>query len=330
MMRQAGRYLPQYRAVRAKTTFLGLCKNPDLACEVTLQPIDEFGMDAAILFSDILIPLEAMGMKLEFTEDGPSLPEPLRDAASVERLVVPDPEDTMAFVPEAVRRIRAALAGRVPLIGFAGAPLTLAAYAVEGGGSAQYLNLKRMLFAEPALAHRLLERLAETVAVYLEAQVAAGAEALQLFDTWGGILAPADFDQLAARYAGQVIERLRASRTWAGGGGVPIIYYVNGGFPYLERMRATGADVIGLDWKMDIAAARQRLGDTPVQGNLDPTVLFASPEVIEERVRAILAAAGPRGHIFNLGHGVQPPTNPEHVRAMVQAVKRHGVTGHGA
>ena len=324
MMRQAGRYLPQYRAVRSQTTFLGLCKTPDLACEVTLQPIDEFGMDAAILFSDILVPLEAMGMRLEFTEEGPKLPDTVRDAAAIDRLVVPDPEEKTGFVMEAIRRIKKALGGRVPLIGFAGAPLTLAAYAVEGGGSTQYTNLKRLLHATPADAHRLLEKLADTVALYLEAQLAAGAEALQLFDTWAGILAPPEFREFAARHASAVFSKLRASPTWARTGGVPLVYFVNGGFPFLEEMRAVGPDVVGLDWKMDIGMARARLGATPVQGNLDPTILFSEPAVIERRVKEILAAAGPVGHVFNLGHGVLPPTNPEHVRAMVEAVHRHG------
>jgi uroporphyrinogen decarboxylase len=324
MMRQAGRYLPQYRAVRGKTSFLGLCKTPELACEVTLQPIDEFDMDAAILFSDILIPLEAMGMKLEFTEEGPKLPEPLRDRAAVTRLAVPDPEATMPFVMGALRAIRQALSGRVPLIGFAGAPLTLAAYAVEGGGSTNWTELKRLLFAEPTVAHELLSKIAETIVLYLRAQVASGAQALQLFDTWAGMLAPIEFDEFALRYAHAVIAGLRAAHVE-----VPIIYYVNGGAPYLERMAQSGADVIGLDWKIDIGHARQRLGSLPVQGNMDPTALFAPPAVIEEKVRQILTAAGPTGHTFNLGHGVLPPTEVEHVRAMVAAVRKHG-TGRAA
>ncbi len=323
MMRQAGRYLPQYRAVRQRASFLELCKNPDLACEVTLQPIDEFAPDAAILFCDILIPLEAMGMTLEFTEEGPQLPSPIRTPADVDRLSTPDPEEGTPFVMEAIRRIKKGLAGRVPLIGFAGAPLTLAAYAVEGGGSQQYADLKKLLFADPVTAHALLAKITATIVRYLEAQVAAGAEALQLFDTWAGILAPADYEEYAGRYARAVIDGLRASPTWAAGG-VPIIYYVNGGAPLLEQMQGTGADVIGLDWKIDMADARRRLGATAVQGNLDPTHLFASPERIEERVRRILAAAGPVGHVFNLGHGVLPPTDPEHVRAMFAAVRKHG------
>jgi uroporphyrinogen decarboxylase len=324
MMRQAGRYLPQYRAVRERASFLELCKNPELACEVTLQPIDEFGMDAAILFCDILIPLEAMGMTLEFTDEGPKLPHPVRDRAAIERLVVPDPVASMPFVMEAVRRIRVGLRDRVPLIGFAGAPLTLAAYAVEGGGSQNYTHLKRLLFADPASAHMLLEKLADTVARYLEAQIEAGAQAVQLFDTWAGILSPPDYDEFALRHARSVVDRLRGSDTWKRDA-VPIIYYVNGGASLLERMRETGAEVIGLDWRVDIGDARRRLGDLAVQGNLDPTFLFASRDRIEERVRTILRAAADRpGHIFNLGHGVLPQTDVEHVRAMFEAVRRHG------
>lgn len=324
MMRQAGRYLPQYRAVRARTTFLGLCKSPDLACEVTLQPIDEFGMDAAILFSDILIPLEAMGMRLEFTEEGPKL-EPVRAQADVERLGVPDPEATMPFVMEAVRRIRAALADRVPLIGFAGGPFTLASYAVEGGGSKDFAALKRLLYADPRSAQRLLEKLTRTVAAYLEAQVAAGAQAVQIFDTWAGVLAPEDFEEFALRWARTLVSELRASAAWRGGP-VPIIYYVNGCAPYLEAMREVGADVIGVDWRIDLGIARRRLGPgLAVQGNLDPCVLLGPKELIDARVAAVIGAAGPEpGHVFNLGHGVLPPTDPEHVRAMVAAVHRHG------
>lgn len=325
VMRQAGRYLPQYRAVRGRTTFLGLCKSPDLACEVTLQPIDEFDMDAAILFSDILIPLEAMGLALEFTEEGPVLPQPVRDARAVKKLQVPDPEDTMPFVPEAVRRIRKALAGRVPLIGFAGAPFTLASYAVEGGGSRNFTATKKLLFADPEAAHELLGKIASTVVRYLEVQVQAGAEALQIFDTWAGILAPRDFDEFALRYVRAVIAELRASRVV---GAVPIIYFVNGAAPYLEKIRGAGADVVALDWKMDLASARARLGsELAVQGNLDPAALFLPPAQIEERVREVLRQAGPRpGHIFNLGHGVFPETQVEHVRCMVEAVRRYGAS----
>ena len=330
MMRQAGRYLPQYRAVRSKVTFLELCKTPELACEVTLQPIDEFGFDAAILFSDILIPLEAMRLELVFEEDGgPKLPHPVRDRAGVDALIVPDPADTMPFVLDAVRLIRKRLADRVPLIGFAGAPFTLATYAVEGGGSKSYQHTKSMMFADPDAAHALLGKLAASCATYLEAQVAAGAQAVQLFDSWAGILAPRDFREFALRYAKQVFDLLRASPTWRNGG-VPIIYFVNGCAPYLDDYAQSGADVLGVDWRVDIGEVRRRIGTkVALQGNLDPTCLFLPPEALRERVREVLESHGPGpGHIFNLGHGVLPPTNPEHVRAMVEAVRELSPRSH--
>ncbi|MSP16684.1 MAG: uroporphyrinogen decarboxylase [Myxococcales bacterium] len=325
MMRQAGRYLPQYRAVRATTSFLGLCKNPELACEVTMQPINEFGFDAAILFSDILIPVEAMGVPLEFGDEGPKL-EPLRDRAAIARLIDPDPEATMPFVPEAVRCIKRALDGRVPLIGFAGAPFTLAAYAVEGSGSKEWRRAKALLFSDPVAGHDLLERFTRTVCRYLEAQVAAGADAVQIFDSWAGTLSPADFDEFALRWARELISRLRASPAFAARR-VPIIYFANGCAPYLGRLASSGADVLGIDWRVDLGEARARLGsEVAVQGNLDPAALFAPPSEIERRVEGVIRSAGDApGHIFNLGHGVQPETNPEHVRAMVAAVHRYGV-----
>jgi len=330
MMRQAGRYLPEYRAVRSRASFLDLCHTPDLACEVTLQPIDLLGFDAAILFSDILVPLPAMGLEVTFPEKGPVITAPVRDRAAIDRLAVPDPEATMPFVMEAVRKIRAALAGRVPLIGFAGAPFTMATYAVEGGGSKDYAHTKRLLFGDPASAHALLDKLARTTAAYLEAQVAAGAEAVQLFDSWGGILSPADFREYPLRYATRVIEMLRASPTWRAGG-VPIIYFVNGCAPYLADYASSGADVLGVDFRIDIDRVRAAVGDgVALQGNMDPGALFASPDEIRRRVGEILAKAGPVGHIFNLGHGVMPKTDPEHVRAMVQAVRELSVVGGGA
>jgi uroporphyrinogen decarboxylase len=321
MMRQAGRYLPQYRAVRARVSFLELCKTPELACEVTLQPIDEFGFDAAILFSDILIPLEAMGLDLEFTP-APIIGNPVRTAADIDRLVVPDPTEAVPFVMDAVRTIRAGLAGRVPLIGFAGAPFTLATYAVEGKGSKSYEHTKALMFGDSTAAHALLDKLARCQASYLEAQVAAGAEAVQLFDSWAGILSPRDFREFALRYARQVIDTLRASPTWRDGG-VPIIYFVNGCAPYLDDYASSGADVLGIDWRIDLDTARARLGTgVAVQGNMDPTCLFAPPDVLRERVAEVLAAAGDApGHIFNTGHGVLPPTDPERVRLMVDTVR---------
>lgn len=321
MMRQAGRYLPQYQAVRSKVSFLELCKTPELACEVTLQPIDEFGFDAAILFSDILVPIEAMGMELVFGDGGPKLPQPLRDRAAIDKLSVPDPEEAMPYVTGAVRLIRKELGGRVPLIGFCGAPFTLATYAIEGGGSKSYPHTKSMMFSDPASTHALLDKLAKCCAVYLEAQVAAGAQAVQIFDSWAGILAPRDFREFALRYAKAIIDELRASPTWRDGG-VPIIYFVNGCAPYLEDYATCGADVLGVDWRIDLAAARAGLGEkVALQGNLDPTCLFLPPEQLRQRVLDVIASHPGPGHIFNLGHGVLPMTNPEHVRVMVDTVK---------
>jgi uroporphyrinogen decarboxylase len=325
MMRQAGRYLPAYRAVRARASFLELCHNPDLACEVALQPIDEFGFDAAILFSDILITLPAMGIEVAFPDAGPKIAAPIRSHAAIEALHVPDPEAELPFVMAAVRKIKAALAGRVPLIGFAGAPLTMLTYAVEGGGSKDYPHTKAMLFGAPASAHALLDKLARTCATYLEAQVAAGADAVQIFDSWGGIVSPGDFRDYPLRYARQVIEQLRASPV-VRSRGVPIIYFVNGCAPYLDDYASSGADVLGVDWRVGIDEVRRRVGDGVVlQGNLDPGALFAGPAEIRARVADILARAGATGHIFNLGHGVLPETDPEHVRAMVTAVKELSV-----
>jgi uroporphyrinogen decarboxylase len=315
MMRQAGRYLPEYRAVREKVDFLELCKTPDLACEVTCQPIRRFGFDAAILFSDILIPVEAMGVPVAFVEDkGPVLAAPVRTRGDVDRLRVPDPEAEMSFVPEAVRRIRRALP-ETPLIGFSGAPVTLAAYMIEGGGSKNFVELKRFLWADAEAARRLLRVITDTVARYLEAQVAAGAQAVQLFDTWAGVLAPRDYDEVALPYVTEIVARLKQT-------GVPVIYFVNGAAPLLDRMRRTGADVLGLDWRVDLAAARAQLGpEVAVQGNLDPVALHAPPEVVAAQTRAVLAAGGGAGHVFNLGHGILPDTPIAGVEAMLAAIR---------
>jgi uroporphyrinogen decarboxylase len=323
MMRQAGRYMAEYQAVRSKVSFLELCRTPELACKVTLQPIDRFGFDAAILFSDILVVLPPMGLEVEFGDGGPELPSPIRSAADARALVVPDPVDDLGFVMEAVRQIRRALDGRVPLIGFAGAPFTLATYAVEGGGSKSYERTKGLMFADPDTFHLVLDRLARTVAAYLEAQVEAGAEAVQLFDSWAGILAPGDFREFALRYARQVVDLLRESRTWAAGGGVPIIYFVNGCAPYLDDCARSGADVLGIDWRVDMGEVRRRIGDRmAVQGNLDPTSLFAPEDRLRRRVAEVLGSAGDApGHIFNLGHGILPGTDPARVALVVDAVR---------
>ena len=316
MMRQAGRYLPAYRATKEKAgSFLALCKSPDLACEVTLQPIDEFGFDAAILFSDILVTLPGMGIDIDFPDNGPKISNPVRTSADIAKLAVPEP---VPYVIDAVRTIRRALADRVPLIGFAGAPLTMLTYAVEGGGSKEYALTKQLLYGAPKDAHALLDKLARTCSRYLAAQVEAGAQAVQIFDSWGGIVSPGDFREYPLRYAKQVIAELRSTIPKD----VPIIYFVNGCAPYLDDYASSGADVLGVDWRVGIDEVRRRVGEgVALQGNLDPGALFASPAEIRTRVADILARAGSIGHIFNLGHGVLPETDPEHVRAMVTAVK---------
>ncbi len=323
MMRQAGRYLPAYRAVRARASFLDLCRSPDLACEVTLQPIDELGFDAAILFSDILITLPGMGIDVEFPESGPKIRNPVRNGSEIGKLAVPDPEQAVPFVMESIRRIQKALAGRVPLIGFAGAPLTMPTYAVEGGGSKDYAHTKKLLFGAPTDAHALMDKLASTCAAYLDAQLAAGADCAMLFDSWGGIVSPGDFREYPLRYAKRVIEHLHRKHP-----GKPVIYFVNGCAPYLDDYASSGADVLGVDWRVGIDEVRRRVGDgVALQGNLDPGALFASPADIRARVAEILERAGQRGHIFNLGHGVLPETDPEHVRAMVTAVRELSAKG---
>jgi uroporphyrinogen decarboxylase len=316
IMRQAGRYLPQYRAVRERVDFLTLCKTPDLAAEVTLQPVDELGVDAAIIFSDILIPVEAMGMGLELGDRGPHFFEPIRAPADLDRLSSFDPEERTGFVMEAIRRTVKALAGRVPLIGFCGAPFTLAGYMIEGGGSKSFLTTKRFLFEQPAAARRLFQLLTDTLSEYLRAQIRAGASVVQIFDSWGGELSPADYDEWSVPYLRQMVEAAKSE-------GVPVILFGTSMSTLLERMAAIGPDVIGLDWRIDIDEARRRLGPSiAVQGNLDPAALFLPPDELEARVQDILTRAGPVGHVFNLGHGILPPTPPEAARRLVEAVHR--------
>jgi len=314
LMRQAGRYLPEYQAVRAGVDFLTLCKTPELAAKVTLQPVDILGVDAAILFSDILIPVEAMGMRLEFSEkSGPALYEPVRSKAQAERLTVPYTEDDMPFVLETIRLLRERL--DVPLIGFSGAPFTLSTYIIEGGGSKNFLHTKKMMFSSPALFHYLMEKLTETVTLYLSAQITAGAQAVQLFDTWAGILSPEDYREFALPYVKKTVSGLK-------GMGVPAIYFVNGCAGILKDIKNSGADVIGIDWRVDIGEAIKKLGKkVSVQGNLDPLALFMPEEKLRERVRDILLKAkGVRGHIFNLGHGVLPETPVDSAKALIRAV----------
>jgi uroporphyrinogen decarboxylase len=320
IMRQAGRYLPEYRATRAKAgDFLTLCKTPELACEVTLQPVERLGVDAAILFSDILIPLEKMGIPLDFSEEGPRL-QPVRDREAIARLRVPNPDEELPYVMEAVRLIRRALDGKVPLIGFAGAPFTLLTYAVEGQTSKQFAETKKLLFTAPDAAHALLRKLTDNCISYLSAQVRAGAQAVQLFDSWVGQLGPDDFRTFAAPYVAECVTALRTL-------GVPIIYFANDGATLLRHAARLGANALGVDWRLPLDEARALAGpDVTLQGNLDPCALFAPIREIERRAADVIARAGQRRHVFNLGHGILPPTPPEHAIALVEIVHRIGST----
>jgi uroporphyrinogen decarboxylase len=315
LMRQAGRFLPEYRALRARHSFLDLCRTPEAAAEVTLLPVDRLGVDAAILFADILLVVEPMGVGLAFTQgEGPAIGRPVRSGADVERLRDHDPAETLPFVFETVRRVRAALAGRVPLIGFAGAPFTVASYLVEGGASRDFTETKRLMYQDGQAWHALLSLIARVTARYLNGQLAAGAQAVQIFDSWIGALGPDDYDAFAAPHTRALIRALTP--------GVPVIHFGTGTAGLLEGMRAAGGDVMGLDWRVDLADGWRRVGhDVAVQGNLDPAALLAPPAEIRRRVAAILARAeGRPGHVFNLGHGVLPMTPVDHVRAMVDAV----------
>lgn len=319
LMRQAGRYLKEYSKIRSETTFLTMCKTPELAAEVTILPVDKLGVDAAILFSDILVPVEAMGIELEFLEGkGPIIHNSVRDRSSVDALAVIDPEEEVPFVMETIRIVRRHLGGRVPLIGFSGAPFTLASYLVEGGHSRNYIYTKSLMYQEPSIFHILMDKLTKVVISYLNAQIRAGAQTIQIFDTWVECLSPGDYREYVMPYTKRVIDGLDRQD-------VPLIHYARGGAMLLESVKEAGGDVIGIDWRIDLDVAWERLGhDVAIQGNLDPTVLFAPPEEIERRVRDILNRAGNRpGHIFNLGHGVLPQTPVEHVIFMVEAVHEH-------
>ena len=330
MMRQAGRYLAEYRATREKAGgFLDLCKNPELACEVTLQPIDILDADAAILFSDILVVPEAMGMELTFgVGEGPRFPQPVTCRADVEKLPVPDPEDELDYVMAAVRTIRKGLNGRVPLIGFSGSPWTLATYMVEGGGSKNFSKVKAMAFNEPETMHLLLEKLANAVAAYLNAQIANGAQAVQIFDTWGGILTTRDYKEFSLAYMQRIVAQLTRENE---GRRVPVILYSKGGMGWLEAMADTGCDVLGLDWSIDIDEAKARVGNkVALQGNMDPTMLYAKPERIRAEVKDILARFGcGNGHVFNLGHGITPDVPREHAIEFFEAVREESPRYHG-
>lgn len=315
LMRQAGRYLPQYMKVREKCTFLQLCKTPDLAAEVTIQPIDILGVDAAILFSDILTPVEPMGMKLDFVP-GPVFENPVRTAADVEKLRIPEMEEDVPFVLETIRILRRELEGRVPLIGFGGAPFTLACYMVEGKGSKDFATVKKMMYRAPEVYAALMDKISSMLIAYLKAQIAAGAQAIQVFDTWGGIPSPTDYERFILPYTSRVIEAL--------GTEVPVIHFVKGAGTMLELVKRAGGDVVGLDWHVSLGAARDLLGPgTAVQGNLDPTVLYGPKVLIEAEVKRILDEnQGRPGHIFNLGHGILPDVPPENAVHMVECVHR--------
>lgn len=318
LMRQAGRYLPEYRALREKYDLLTLCRTPALAVEVTLQPLRRFDLDAAILFSDIMVPLQGMGIEFEIQESvGPIVATPVRDQREVNRLRVLEPESAVPFVLDAIRLLRRELDRRVPLIGFAGAPFTLASYIVEGRPSRELLCTKRLMYSCPDVWHALMDKLADSVSAYLLSQIRAGAQAVQLFDSWVGVLSPRDYREYVAPYSKKIFAALEPA-------GVPCIHFGTGTGMLFERMREAGGDVIGIDWRVPLDHAWQRLGAVALQGNLDPAVLLTSPEIVERYASAILAEArGHTGHIFNLGHGVLPVTPVENVARLVEVVHHH-------
>jgi len=315
LMRQAGRYMEEYRTLRAQHDFLKLCKNPDLAAEITITPVERLGMDAAILFADILLVLEPMGIGLEYAKNGgPVIHHPVRSGKDVDALKEFSPEKELSFVYDTVKKISRALDNKVPLIGFAGAPFTLASYLIEGGGSRNYVHTKKLFYSAPEAWKRLMERLAGVVTEYLNCQIAAGAKAVQLFDSWAGCLTPADYEQFVLPYSKAVINGLTP--------GIPLINFSTGTAGLLKQIRAAGGDVIGIDWRINLDEAWKTIGyDIAIQGNLDPGALFASPKEIKARAGEILRRAEARpGHIFNLGHGVLPETPVDHVIALVDAV----------
>lgn len=325
IMRQAGRYLPEYRATRQQAgSFLDLCKNKELACEVTLQPLRRFDLDAAILFSDILTIPDAMGLGLHFVEgEGPKFERPLRNTADIERLGVPDPSQELRYVTDAVSLIRQELDGQVPLIGFSGSPWTLSTYMVEGGSSKEYRYIKGMMYENPAILHQLLETLAQAVTAYLNAQIEAGAQAVMVFDTWGGVLTPQTYREFSLDYMRQIVAGLKREHD---GKTIPVTLFTKGGAQWLEDIADTGCDALGLDWTINIDEARARVGDrVALQGNLDPCVLYSNPDSIRAGVEDIISRFGNHpGHVFNLGHGIHPAINPDHLGALVDAVHEFG------
>ena len=321
MMRQAGRYLPEYRATRQKAgSFMNLCRSPELACEVTLQPLERYPLDAAILFSDILTIPDAMGLGLKFTTgEGPTFDHPVRTAQDINKLGVLDPNAELRYVTDAVSVIRKALNGRVPLIGFSGSPWTLATYMVEGGSTKEFAKVKGMMFDQPKLMHQLLDVLAQSVVNYLNAQIEAGAQAVMVFDTWGGVLTPRDYREFSLQYMTQIIDGLIKERD---GRVVPSILFTKGGGAWLEDMAMSKCNALGVDWTIDIGEARKRVGNrVALQGNMDPCILYASPARIREEVAAVLSSFGSgEGHVFNLGHGIHPAINPDHVDTFINSV----------
>jgi len=322
LMRQAGRYLPEYREARARAgSFLRMCTNPDIACRITLQPVDRYPLDAAILFSDILTIPHAMNLGLEFEAGGgPKFERPVRTAADIGRLGIPDPGRELKYVIDAVALVRRELQGRVPLIGFAGSPWTVATYMVEGGGSKTFGHIKRMMYEAPRDLHRLLDVLAKATILYLNAQIAAGAQAVMLFDTWGGVLTPAQYEEFSLRYMAQIIDALTRH---AEGRRVPNIVFTKGGGAWLGKIAAIGCDAAGVDWTTDLATAREAVGGrVALQGNLDPAALFATPEILRAETLRVLDGYGAgAGHVFNLGHGITPDVDPERVAVVVDTVR---------
>ncbi|MEZ5652739.1 MAG: uroporphyrinogen decarboxylase [Burkholderiaceae bacterium] len=331
LMRQAGRYLPEYRATRERAgSFLALAKTPELACEVTLQPLERYALDAAILFSDILTVPDAMGLGLGFVNgEGPRFERPVRDEAAIRALPVPDPEDSLRYVMDAVRTIRSSLAGRVPLIGFAGSPFTIACYMVEGQGTREFREIKTLLYRRPDLMQALLDKISDATIAYLNAQIAAGAQAVMIFDTWGGVLADGDYQRFSLAPMSRIVAGL--TRSVAGPGGtesVPSIVFTKGGGLWLDELAACGADALGVDWTVNLGQARARVGDrVALQGNLDPMILMADPARIREQAIRVLdsfgAPADGAGHVFNLGHGISQFTPPENVAVLVDTVHEH-------
>ncbi|MBN9287627.1 MAG: uroporphyrinogen decarboxylase [Gammaproteobacteria bacterium 39-13] len=328
-MRQAGRYLPEYRAIRERVGgFLGMCKNPEIACEITLQPLQRFDLDAAIIFSDILTIPDAMGLGLHFkANEGPHFERPIRDKAAVERLAIPDMESDLGYVMQAIRLVSHECRHRVPLIGFCGSPWTVATYMVEGQSSRHFSVIKSMMYDEPETLSALLSKITQASCLYLQAQIANGAQAVMIFDTWGGILSPQSYQRFSLSYMQEIVHYLKSRAQTVE---IPIILFTKQGGQWLENIAATGCDAIGIDWTVDMAKARQRVGhQVALQGNLDPAVLYAEPKQIEANVKTVLTEYGSgSGHIFNLGHGIYPDVSPDNVKAMIEAVRRYSPAFH--